>query len=271
MYGIIYCSTNNLNGKKYIGQTKNTLEYRKQEHINQAKRKQGFYFHKALLKYDFDFYWEVLKTCSSQDELDNEEKSYIEKYDTFNSHKGYNLTSGGDYCNKVKYSKEERDFILQQRRELRGEEQILTLFNIHFNRNLKNVYSIHSLILKYLTTEELKEIKFKIKSKNSSLRVDTNESRINRSKAQIGKKRSKETIEKLREVKQGFKHSKESLEKMTFNNRRRINFSHEEVQFVKDCIKNKTSVRKTIFLLNEKYNYNINLTSGGVIERILLL
>lgn len=269
MYGIIYCATNNLNNKKYIGQTKNSLEYRKLEHINQAKRKQGFYFHKALLKYKFDFTWNILKECSSQKELDEQENYYINIYDTFNSNKGYNLTSGGDFCNKIKYSSEEINFIIQCRRELKGEKEILNIFNSQFKKELKNVYSIHSLLIKHLSKEELKEIKFNIKSKNSKLRIETKKSRENRSNSQKGKKHSKETIEKIRSAKLRFKHSSNSILKMTLNNKRRINFSKEETQFVKDCIEHKFSYRKTIMLLNEKYNYKINLTSKGVIKRIL--
>lgn len=53
-------------------------------------------FHNALLKYGYEnFDWEVLKECSSQEELDYYEDFYIKEFDTLNKDKGYNLKSGG--------------------------------------------------------------------------------------------------------------------------------------------------------------------------------
>ena len=53
-------------------------------------------FHNALLKYGYDnFNWEVLKECTSQEELDYYEDFYIKEFDTLNKEKGYNLKSGG--------------------------------------------------------------------------------------------------------------------------------------------------------------------------------
>ncbi len=210
MYSIIYCATNNLNNKKYIGQTKHSLDLRKSEHINEAKRNKGFYFHKALRKYSFNFAWEILEVCLTQNQTDEREKFYIDFFDTFNSEKGYNLTSGGDFCNKVKYSTEEIEFVLNKRRELKGRKIILELFNKKFNRNVKNVHSIVGLIKTYLPLEEGEKIKFQMKSNNSKKRIETKKSKLNRSLAQLGKTHSKETIEKMRKNKLNFKHSIES-------------------------------------------------------------
>lgn len=269
MKGIIYCATNYCNNKKYIGQTKYTLDIRKNGHINDAKRNKGFLFHKALIKYNFDFSWEILESDVLIDELDTKEKFYIELYDTFNSEKGYNLTSGGGYCKKVKYSLEEINFIIENRRLLKGEKEILALFNINFSRVIKNVHSIRQLILTYISEDENKEIKFKIKSINTKNRFETEESRLNRSEAQKGKKWSEETKIKQRNLRLGFKHSEETKNKVKINNKRTIKFKDNEIRFILDSLKNKISKRKILISLNEIFGYSINITSTSIIDRII--
>lgn len=78
-YGIIYKCTNLVNGKVYIGQTKHSLESRRKGHYSSALyNNSNLIFHKALRKYSKDkFNWEIIKTCSSKDELNFFEKFYI--------------------------------------------------------------------------------------------------------------------------------------------------------------------------------------------------
>lgn len=95
---IIYKVTNKLNGKIYIGQTSKTLEKRKLQHERESltKSRTSVKFHNALLKYGFDnFEWEVLKECSTQEELDYYEDYYINEFNCLNRNLGYNLKSGG--------------------------------------------------------------------------------------------------------------------------------------------------------------------------------
>jgi group I intron endonuclease len=89
--GLIYKATNKINGKCYIGQTVNDLQWRKTKHINEAKRSaHNFYFHNALRKYDFDFSWRTLCKCETQEELDRKEIYYIKKFKS-----EYNILPGG--------------------------------------------------------------------------------------------------------------------------------------------------------------------------------
>lgn len=95
---IIYKVTNKINGKVYIGQTIHSLEHRKSGHERDARcqKKTTVKFHNALLKYGYDnFEWEVLKECTSQEELDYYEDFYIKKYNSTDRETGYNLKSGG--------------------------------------------------------------------------------------------------------------------------------------------------------------------------------
>ena len=48
MEGFIYKITNKVNGKSYIGQTRNTVEFRWRQHY---KAKDNKYFHRAIQKY----------------------------------------------------------------------------------------------------------------------------------------------------------------------------------------------------------------------------
>jgi group I intron endonuclease len=89
---IIYKATNTVDGKCYIGQTKNTLKFRKRQHIIS---KINTYFSKAINKYGKEnFIWEVLCECKSKEELDEMEFHYIKQYNSFGVC-GYNLAWGG--------------------------------------------------------------------------------------------------------------------------------------------------------------------------------
>lgn len=91
MEGYIYKITNKVNNKSYIGQTRNTVEFRWRQHI---KAKDNKYFHKAIQKYGVEnFTVETLEKCKLED-LDSREIYYISKYNTFGKD-GYNMTKGG--------------------------------------------------------------------------------------------------------------------------------------------------------------------------------
>ena len=93
---LIYKVTNLLNNKIYVGQTHKTLEYRKQQHLNTAKRGKGSRFHEALRKYGFEnFKFEILEdNIETIEDLNNRERYWISYYNSYMH--GYNSTKGGD-------------------------------------------------------------------------------------------------------------------------------------------------------------------------------
>lgn len=95
--GLIYCATNRVNGKRYIGKTTKTLEYRRQGHLSSTRYESEYsiVFVRALSKYGADsFVWSVMAKVEAA-RLDFFERLFIR---AFRSKKplGYNMTDGGE-------------------------------------------------------------------------------------------------------------------------------------------------------------------------------
>ena len=91
--GYIYKITNLINGKMYIGQTSRSVETRWKEHL---RNKDECPIHVAMQKYGIEnFNIETLEECEN-DLLDAKEVEYIQKYQSYNGHIGYNATKGGN-------------------------------------------------------------------------------------------------------------------------------------------------------------------------------
>lgn len=78
--GIIYCYTNKITGKKYIGQTINPIQ-RKRNHLHEAtKRNSEYYFHRSIRKHGWkNFEYEILEETDS---LTEREAHYIKTMNT---------------------------------------------------------------------------------------------------------------------------------------------------------------------------------------------
>lgn len=73
------------------------MNRRKSEHLYQSRQDNSFAIHKAIKKYgEESFEWSIIDTADNQEELDEKELYWIEKYDTYGVG-GYNMTVGGQF------------------------------------------------------------------------------------------------------------------------------------------------------------------------------
>ena len=88
-YGFVYCTTNLINGRKYIGQHKIGQEN------DERYLGSGLFLKQALRKYGKNnFSREILEYAFSKEELDQLEMDMISKYDAVNDNTFYNVAPG---------------------------------------------------------------------------------------------------------------------------------------------------------------------------------
>ena len=111
---VIYCYTNKINGKRYVGQTSKTLKTRHNQHVkssyNEKSNDYNVPFHSAIRKYGIDnFELEILHIVDEYS-IDMTEIFYIEYFDTLakNGKGAINGRNGGSYvCKKWELVSEE--------------------------------------------------------------------------------------------------------------------------------------------------------------------
>lgn len=106
--GYIYLITNKITGMKYVGQTKRDIEKRFKEHCFIASNtERNLHLYNSMRKYGIEnFSFDVLEEDVAECDLDDRERYYIEKYDTFKN--GYNYTEGGGGMRGYHHSEETR-------------------------------------------------------------------------------------------------------------------------------------------------------------------
>lgn len=114
IYGFIYI-IKFPNGKFYIGLAKN-YKRRWASHIHNSKNeKNTLPLYNAIRKYGIDnIKFEVIDNAKTQEELNNLEKEYIKKYNTWffaENSNGYNMTIGGEGISGYKFTKEQLENI----------------------------------------------------------------------------------------------------------------------------------------------------------------
>ena len=93
--GTIYSIVCKVNGKRYIGQTTQTVGERWRGHLQESKSKSHRPLYRAIKKYgEGMFTVRELESNIPASQLSDRERYWIEQFDTFNN--GYNLTTGGE-------------------------------------------------------------------------------------------------------------------------------------------------------------------------------
>ena len=90
----VYCHTNKINQKKYIGITRNVPERRWNNGRGYTNNR---YFSRAIEKYGWhNFLHEILYTDLSKEQAEEIEIQLIKEYDSANPDHGYNIELGGN-------------------------------------------------------------------------------------------------------------------------------------------------------------------------------
>ena len=95
--GTIYTITNQINGKKYVGQTIQDIQQRFREHTYNAKKGLDSTLYRAIRKYGIEnFIIEAIDTAETTEELNQKEIDWIQKLGS-TQHIGYNMRLGGSH------------------------------------------------------------------------------------------------------------------------------------------------------------------------------
>ncbi len=123
---IIYKITNTINNKVYVGQTINSLVYRKNIHKQDWKlgRKSQYKLYQAFTKYGWDaFSWEILEEEPTN--INDAEQKWIRYCNSFVF--GYNMTTGGDYNPNIgKFGSKHHNSISMMITHPNGTEELVT-------------------------------------------------------------------------------------------------------------------------------------------------
>jgi group I intron endonuclease len=101
---IVYLVTNRVNGKRYVGKTKQPLERRWTQHKSAAKTcsKNKMPIVCAIRKYGSEsFEHQILETCDSAEAVIAAEIRWIAELNTTDPRVGYNCTAGGEGLSHV--------------------------------------------------------------------------------------------------------------------------------------------------------------------------
>ena len=245
-FGIIYKVTNLINGKCYIGQTTNLAK-----RLVSHKKSNSSIFHKAIKKYGWiNFSFEIVKECTSKEELNLMETFMIIIHKSHIKENGYNITWGGEggdvFTNNPNKEK------IREKMSKR-----MKLNNPMFGKNHTEETIVK--MKNHIFTEEHKE-KIKVKATG---RILTEETKEKIGVANTGKIQSIEDRKKKSEANKGKKHTEE----WNINNSRaqekiyRITFPDNHTENIKG-LKNFCNIYSLCYS-----NMCKNLCKGWLVEK----
>lgn len=249
--GYIYIITNNLNNKKYIGQTSRDINKRMIEHLYCSRSNENRPLYNAIRKYGWKNFSLIFFECG-EEILDAMERMLIYLYYTTAKKSGYNLDTGGHKnkhftqevreklskshkghvsCNKGKHLPEETKQKISMTRKLKGSAKGENnyFYDKHFYGEQNPNYG------KHLTEETKKKISKANSGENNGMAKLKGDKNPN-----YGKKATKEAKEKMRVARykyletnpgsmKGKHHSDESKKKMSESRTGEKNYRSKKV------------------------------------------
>lgn len=167
MQGFIYKITNEINDKVYVGQTRKSLEQRFKKHISDCIHlNESRPLYNAMRKYGIDkFHIELIEECP-EEELNDKERYWIEKYNSY--HCGYNATLGGDGNKKFNY-----DFILYLLLEGKTLEEIKEIVECGKD-TIYTVANLNNLTISEKSTKKIEKTVYQYDKQENYLRAFLN-------------------------------------------------------------------------------------------------
>lgn len=105
----VYLITNKVNGKQYVGITKQPIKRRFQDHIRGAENGKKRILSNAIRKYGKEnFKLELLEDNVEDSKASEKEQYYIEQYQSHYKNGGYNMTIGGNGTVGYEFTEEDR-------------------------------------------------------------------------------------------------------------------------------------------------------------------
>lgn len=256
MYGFIYMTINNINGKRYIGKKKYGRDDDK--YLGSGKL-----LKQAINKYgreNFSRY--ILCEAKDHNELNTLEKYYINKFNAQERKDFYNISSGGDWGDITKgMTKEEYNkwrLKISENNKWRGKKRIEHSNNMKGEKN--HFYN------KKHTDETKKKISQSLKGKF-----------IGENNHFYGKKHSEETKEKIRKKAIGRKLTEETKKKIKRigkdNGKSKsviINFNDGKILEFESLTQTMSSLSVSQYLLWKMINNNENVLNKYNIKNIIV-
>lgn len=121
----VYMHTNTVNGKRYVGITRQSLQNRWRKGLGYRSQQ---YFYRAIKKYTWDAFEHELLLCNlTGKEAEEIEKSIIKAFELNNPKKGYNFSEGGACTREM--TEETRNKIKRNHADVSGKNN--PMYGIH--------------------------------------------------------------------------------------------------------------------------------------------
>lgn len=192
---LIYVIHNLVNGKTYVGQTKN-LEQRKAGHLYSMRKDVDRPLYRSMRKHGIEnFTFKILEECD--DSLINDrEQHWVAHFDSFNPEKGYNLTRGGNQ--HFEHTVQTRQKISHIRRGQKlGPRSSETKEKISQSHRGKRLSEEHR---QKLSMSARGNTNSRGKQRSEATKKKISESQLSPNNPRRGSKRSEETRRKMREA-----------------------------------------------------------------------